>query len=159
MGLQDLLAGLAGADAVCLLDGHDEDLAVADAAGARVPEDRVDDGPHVAGRDDALDLDLRAQVVRQLGAAVALGDALLAPGALDLADRQRREPEHQQLRPDRLEGLMAGVRDHPLHAVTAGSGRRAGWRGDATPDRRRARPPPRRPPAGSAARPRRWRTP
>ena len=41
--------------------------------------------------DDALELDLRPQVVRQLRAAVALGDALLPARALDLADRQRGE--------------------------------------------------------------------
>jgi hypothetical protein len=46
--LEDLLAGLAGAHAEGLLDRQDEDLAVADAAGAGVAEDRVDDDPDVA---------------------------------------------------------------------------------------------------------------
>src|SRR4051794_2835386 len=38
--LQDVLAGLAGADAVGLLDGQDEHLAVAHRPGPRVLEDR-----------------------------------------------------------------------------------------------------------------------
>src|SRR3712207_7954334 len=42
--LQRLLAGLAGADPVGLLDRHDEHLAVADRARPRVLEDRVDHG-------------------------------------------------------------------------------------------------------------------
>ena len=95
VGLEGLLAGLAGADPVGLVDRQDEHLAVADRAGAGVLEDRVDDRLHVARRDHALDLDLRAQVVGQLRAAVALGDALLAPGALDLMMRERREPERR----------------------------------------------------------------
>src|SRR3954470_24002040 len=106
MRLQDLLAGLAGAHAVGLLDRQDEDLAVAHAAGAGVAQDRVDDAADVAGSDDALDLDLWSQVVRQLGAAVALGDALLAARALDLADRERREPLREQVGADRLERLV-----------------------------------------------------
>src|SRR4051812_2436886 len=72
--LEDLLARLPGADAVGLLDGHDEHLAVAHGAGPGVLEDRVDDRLHVTVGDHALQLDLRSQVVRDLGAAVALRD-------------------------------------------------------------------------------------
>ncbi len=43
MKLQDLAAVLAGADPDRLLDREDEDLAVADRAGPRVLEDRLDD--------------------------------------------------------------------------------------------------------------------
>src|SRR5918995_7278779 len=72
MGLQGLLAGLAGADPVGLLDRHDEHLPVADLARAGVLEDRVHDRLHVLGGHDALELDLRPQPVGQLGAAIAL---------------------------------------------------------------------------------------
>ena len=47
VGLQRLLTGLAGADAVGLLDRHDEDLPVADRARSGVLEDGVDDRLHV----------------------------------------------------------------------------------------------------------------
>ena len=129
MRLQGLLAGLAGADPVGLLHRHHEHLAVADRARAGVLEDRVDDRLHVLRRDDALDLDLRAQVVRQLRAAVALRDALLAARALDLADGQRGEPELEQLHADRLERLVSDERLDLLHdwvtslGVGAGAGR------------------------------------
>ena len=43
MGLEDSLALLARADPDRLLDGDDEDLPVADVAGPRVLEDRLDD--------------------------------------------------------------------------------------------------------------------
>src|SRR5215211_4045214 len=79
MGLKGLLAGLAGADPVGLLDRHHEHLAVADRARAGVLEDRLHHGLDVARGHDALELDLRAQPVRELGAPVALRDALLAP--------------------------------------------------------------------------------
>src|SRR5215207_6202351 len=113
--LERLLAGLAGADPVGLVDGQHEHLAVADRAGAGVLEDRVDDRLHVPGRDDALDLDLRPQVVGQLGAAVALRDALLTTGALHLHDRQRGESEREQLHADRLERLVPYERFDLLH--------------------------------------------
>ena len=41
--LERVLAALAGADADRFLDGGDEDLSVADAAGARDGRDRLDD--------------------------------------------------------------------------------------------------------------------
>src|SRR3954452_12480428 len=85
VGLEDFLAGLAGPHAVGVVDRQHEDLPVADGPGPRVLEDRVHDRLHVTVGDDALELDLRPQVVRQLRSAVALGDALLAPGSLDLA--------------------------------------------------------------------------
>src|SRR4051794_27990081 len=119
VGLQGLFAGLARANPVGLLDGQDEHLAVADGAGAGVLEDRLDDRLHVTRRHDALELDLRPQPVRQLGAPVALGDSLLTPGALDLRDRQGREPELEQLEPDRLEGLVPDERFDFFHAGTS----------------------------------------
>src|ERR1700754_675057 len=113
--LQGLLTGLAGADPVRLVHRQHEHLAVADRTGARVLEDRVHDRLHVARRDHTLDLHLRAQVVRELGAAVALGDALLPPGPLDLHDRERGEAEGQQLHADGLERLVPDERFDLLH--------------------------------------------
>ena len=117
--LEHLLAGLARADAVALVDRQHEHLAVADGAGPRVLEDRLHDRLHVTVGDDALQLDLGPQVVRQLRAAVALRDALLSPGALHLADGQRGEPELEQLHADGLERLVADVGLDLLHAVTS----------------------------------------
>src|SRR5215204_1235432 len=133
MRLEGLLAVLAGADPVGLLDRHDEHLAVADRSCAGVLEDRLDHDLDVAGGDDALELDLRPQPVGQRRAAVALGDALLAPGALDLGDRERREAELEQVVADRLERLVTDERLHLLHvletnaaAAARGSGRPSG---------------------------------
>src|SRR6266550_4027017 len=107
MGLEDLLAGLTGPHAVALLHRKDEHLAVAHGPRPRMLEDRVDDRLHVAVGDHAFELHLRAQVVRQLRSAVALGDPLLPARALDLADAQRGKAQGQQLHADRLERLMA----------------------------------------------------
>src|SRR5918997_1446881 len=104
-----------GADAVDLLDRHDEHLAVADLARAGVLEDGVDHRRHVARGDHALELDLGAQPVGQRRAAVALGDPLLAARALDLGDREGREAELQQVVADRLERLVSDERLHLLH--------------------------------------------
>src|SRR5690348_5049229 len=102
MRLEDLLPRLPGTHAIGGLDRQHEQLAVADRPGARVLEDRVDDRLHVAVVHDALDLELGSQVVGELGAPVALGDAALATGPLDLCDRQRREALLEQLGADRL---------------------------------------------------------
>src|SRR3954468_11584095 len=119
VGLQGVLAGLARANPVGLLDRHDEHLAVADRARAGVLEDGVDHRLHVLAGHDAFELDLRPQPVRQLGAAIALRDALLTPGAFDLRDRQGRKAHAQQLHPDGLERLVPDVRLDLLHAGTS----------------------------------------
>src|SRR6185312_6060349 len=64
--LQDLLAGLTGADPDRVLDGQDEDLAVADLAGPRVLQDRLGDDPHVLVVDHYLELHLRPEMDGQL---------------------------------------------------------------------------------------------
>src|SRR6185295_3914171 len=76
--------GLAGADAHDLLDRGDEDLAVADLAGARGLDDRLDRPVDQAVLKDDLDLDLGQEIDDVLGAPVELGMALLAAEALDL---------------------------------------------------------------------------
>src|SRR5512140_3354503 len=74
VGLLDRgLAALAGAHADGFLDGQDEDLAVADAAGPGRGHDRLDHAPHQLVRDDDLQLDLRQQVHRVFRPAIQLG--------------------------------------------------------------------------------------
>src|SRR4051812_29688867 len=133
--LQRLFARLPRADPVRLLHRQHEHLAVSDGAGARVPEDGVDDRLHVTRGDHALDLHLRPQVVRELRAAVALRDALLAAGPLDLHDGERGEAQVQELHPDRLEGLVPDERLDFLHDAGTSCAEGAG--------RRRSREPPR----------------
>src|SRR4051794_30301209 len=119
VGLEGLLAGLARPDAVRLLDREDEHLPVADRAGAGMSQHALHDRLDVLRGHHALDLELGPQVVGQLRAPVALGDALLAARALDLADAQRGEPEREEVGPDRLERLMADERLDLLHAGTS----------------------------------------
>src|SRR5206468_1718114 len=98
---------LARADSDCLLNRQDEDLPVADLAGASVLQDHLLHWPGVSGLDDDLDLELRAQMDRELRAPVVLGDSLLPPGAFVLGDRDAREAAFEQLRTDRLERLVS----------------------------------------------------
>src|SRR5215216_6338046 len=69
--------GLAGADADGALERHDEDLAVADLAGARRGRDAVDDARHELAGDRHLDLDLGQKAHGVFGAAVDLRMPLL----------------------------------------------------------------------------------
>src|SRR3954452_463950 len=116
MGLQDALALLARPDANRVLDRNDEELPVADGSRAGVPQDHVLDELHVLRLDDALDLQLRPQVHCELRAAVVLGDRLLPARPLHLRYREAGEAGLEQIRADRLEGLVPDVRDDHLHA-------------------------------------------
>src|ERR671918_1286041 len=127
--LQHGLALLAGADANRVFDGKDEQLPVADGAGPGVPQDHLLDGSDVPALDDALELELGAQVDGELRAAVVLGDRLLPARALHLGDGEAGEAGLEQVRADRLERLVADVRDDHLHAVASavtGRGARGG---------------------------------
>src|SRR4029450_6336636 len=95
-GSQRLGAGLAGADADRLLDAGDEDLAVADLAGAGGLADGLDRALDQRIVDHHLDLDLGQETHGVLRAAVDLGLALLAAEALHFADRRAREGERRQ---------------------------------------------------------------
>src|SRR3954453_8277761 len=117
VGLQHLLAGLAGADANFVLDRQQEDLPVADRAGPRVPQYRVRDDVDRVVVDHALQPELRPQVDRELRAAVVLGDPLLPARALRLEDRERRVAGLEQVLADRLERLVADIGDDHLHEV------------------------------------------
>src|SRR5215211_223669 len=56
---------------------------------------------------------------RDVRAAIVLGDRLLPARALHLGDRQAREAGVEQIRADRLEGLVADIGDDHLHAVAS----------------------------------------
>src|SRR5690606_11539571 len=71
--LQRLVAGFAGADAHDLFEVVDEDLAVADLAGARRGFDRLDRALDEVVGDGHRDLHLRQEVDHVLGTAVQLG--------------------------------------------------------------------------------------
>src|SRR5581483_10534968 len=82
-------AALAGADANAILQGENEDLAVADApfrAGASGFHDRVDGWLDKIFVDRDLQLYLTQQVYGQLMAAVHFGVPLLPAEALDIDD-------------------------------------------------------------------------
>src|SRR5215471_4730898 len=68
--LQRVGVGLAGANTHGLIDGGDEDLAVADLAGLGGRDDGFDDGCHAIGRHCHLDADLRQEVHGVFGAAI-----------------------------------------------------------------------------------------
>lgn len=77
-------AGLAGADADRFLDGRDEDLAIADAAGLGRLADRLDGAFHQGIRQNDLEFHLRQEIDHVLGTAIELGMALLAAETLRL---------------------------------------------------------------------------
>src|SRR4030095_14825226 len=118
----------AGADAHSLLDRRDEDLAVADLAGAGGLADGVHGAFDLAVLDHQLDLDLGQEAHGVLGAAIDLGLALLPAEPLDLADRQALDakPGERVAHLVELEGLED--RHHQFHcrlpfAATARKGR------------------------------------
>src|SRR3990170_737863 len=85
---------LPGADADHLLHGIDEDLAVADLAGARRARDGLDAALDLVVLHHQLDLHLGQEIHHVLRAAVQLGVALLPPEALDLG---HGKPAHARL--------------------------------------------------------------
>jgi hypothetical protein len=91
--LKGFLAGFAGADAHHLLQVADENLAVADLAGACSAFNGFDHAVDQVIVHGGLDLHLGQKVDHILGAAVQLGMALLAAEALDLGDRDALHPD------------------------------------------------------------------
>src|SRR5581483_3163912 len=115
VALQRVSAGLAGADADRLVQGVDENLAVADLAGVGGLADRLHCRIDALVDDGDLDLDLRQEIDHVLGAAVQLGVTLLAAEALDLG---HGDAGHAQVRQRlahfvELEGFDDG--DDQLH--------------------------------------------
>src|SRR5215471_14516155 len=107
--------GFPGPDAQRVIERRDEDLAVADLAGARIGGDDVDRLLREIGRHGDLDAQFGQEIHDIFGAAVDLGVTLLAAIALDL---RHRHPMHA----DRGEGLAHLVkferfddRDDELH--------------------------------------------
>src|SRR3974390_1229338 len=79
--------GFPGPDAQRVIERRNEDLAVADLAGARIRGDDVDRLLREIGRDGDLDAQFRQEIHDIFGAAVDLGVTLLAAIALDLCHR------------------------------------------------------------------------
>src|SRR3712207_4170036 len=84
--LESSFSPLAGADADDIVEGGDEDFAVAELARARGARDGLDDELLDVVGDDDLDLRLRDELDLVLRAAVGLGVPALPPVALHLAD-------------------------------------------------------------------------
>src|SRR5690242_599956 len=85
--LERVAVGLAGANAHCLLNRYDKDLAVADLAGLGGGADRLDHAVGVLLGDGDLDADFRQKIHGVFGAAIDFGVALLPAVALDLGHR------------------------------------------------------------------------
>src|SRR6476646_5929324 len=81
------VAGFAGANSVNVLEVHDEDLAVADLAGLRSGDDRLDDSVRELVANGNLYLHLRKEIDHVLRATVQLGVAALATKPLHFGDR------------------------------------------------------------------------
>lgn len=89
--LQSVLVSLAGADADDLIHVLDEDLSVADVAGAGGVDDQGADGFDFVVADDHVEGDLREEVDVIFGPSVDLLVAFLAPEPLGLVDRHALE--------------------------------------------------------------------
>src|SRR6185437_7337504 len=88
-----VLVLLARADPNRRVDAVDEDLAVADLAGPRGGDDRLDRLVNDAGADRDFDLQLGKKAHRVFGAAIDLGMPLLPAVTLDLGHRQAVHPD------------------------------------------------------------------
>src|SRR5690606_12708286 len=110
-----LVARLAGADAVHLLERGDEDLAVADFTRLRGFDDRLDHalGEIIPYRD--LDLDLRQEVDDVLGASIELRVSPLPPEALDLRDGHALDAHFGQRVADIIQSERLDDRGYQLH--------------------------------------------
>src|SRR5579871_5076735 len=107
---------LAGADADHLRNGDQEDLAVADFAGARGVGDGIGDVSRLLISDDDLDLDLLQQVDRVLRAAIVLCKALLLTGAAHLGNGHALDADVGQRGLDVFEFLRTDQRFYFDHA-------------------------------------------
>src|SRR5687768_5257675 len=119
-GLQRVLAGLAGADANHLFERGDEDLSVADLAGACRGLDRLDHAFDDRVVDGRFDLHLGQEVHHVLGAAVQLGVALLAPEPLDLGHRDALHADRAERFTHFVELERLDDRGHHLHETSSG---------------------------------------
>src|SRR5712691_8728771 len=85
MKLDGLLAALAGADADHVVDAGNEDLSVAELAGARRLHDRVDGSIDQRLGQSDLDLELGQEIDLVFAAPIGLGVSLLTPETFHLA--------------------------------------------------------------------------
>src|SRR5215813_10746156 len=116
-GLERIGAGLAGADADRLLDAGDEDLAVADLAGAGRLADRLDRTLDHGVVDHDLDLDLGQEAHRVLGPTIDLGLAFLPTEASHFAHRQTLDAERRQGIPHLFQLERLGNRHDQFHCA------------------------------------------
>jgi hypothetical protein len=117
-------AGTASAVGVCARDGsmnrsasegHDEDLAVADLAGAGGGRDRIDHAGDQIGGHGHLDLELGQEAHGVLGAPVDLGMAFLPAIALHLGDGQAVDADAGQSVADLLQLERLDDGHHDFH--------------------------------------------
>src|SRR5262245_4910738 len=124
-GLARCGVGLAGADTHGAVDAEDEDLSIPDLTGLGCRGDGVDGLVDLVGRDRDLDLDLRQETHRILGAAINFRVALLPPVPLDLGHGHPVHPDRSESVADLVElerlddghddfhGIQPPLRPHP----------------------------------------------
>src|SRR6185295_1655963 len=105
----------AGADAHRLLDGNDEDLAVADLPGFGRRDDRINRPVDHRGRNHHLDLDLRQEVHGVFGAPINFRVALLPPVSLHLGHGHALQAELSEGLAHLIELEWLYDRHHQLH--------------------------------------------
>jgi hypothetical protein len=115
-------SAIAGPYANCLFDIENEDFAIADSSGAGGILDCFDNIVDKAVFDDDLNFHLGKEIDHIFGAAIELGMAFLASEALDLANRDSRDPDvvkrilhvvELEWLDDRLDLLHAGAPMNP----------------------------------------------
>lgn len=82
------MARLTGTDADELLNGPDENLAIAYLAGTRRPDYGIDNSFCLGGGNYYINLDFWQKINHIFGATIKLGMPFLAPETLDLGDGQ-----------------------------------------------------------------------
>src|SRR3954452_12202548 len=116
--LERVVTALTGSYADDLVDRRHPHLAVTDLPGRGGLDDRVDHAGGVELTDDDLDADLRHEVHLVFRPAVDLGVAPLPAEALDLADRQPRDPDQLERVLDVVELERLDDGGDELHART-----------------------------------------
>src|SRR5664280_662111 len=117
-GSEGVFAGLAGSDADDLLERRDEDLAVADLAGAGSRLDRLDDAIDDRVIDGGFDLHLGQKIDDVLGTPVQLGVPLLPAEALHLRHRDALNADGAQGLTHFVELERLDDRGHHLHGLS-----------------------------------------
>src|SRR4029077_5593986 len=109
------VAGFAGANSVNVLEVHDEDLAIADLAGLRSGDDRLDDSVRELVANGNLYLHLRKEIDHVLRATVQLGVAALATKPLHFGDRHSLDPHVRERVADVVQAKRLDDCGYQLH--------------------------------------------